>query len=181
MTDYYYFDTCPLLRWAERCAGKTQTRCVSIAEETERIITSTANISAISEITLIEFHNYLCTWERDTARAAYTSRWADDTWSKLMQWIMDDRLIVLNQPPKLVESALTYIRYATREKGRGFKAWDAAHLFHAYYWARVLNSIVFLITTDEGFRRILDDYPEFSKYVIRYDPVLKASYPPLDK
>lgn len=178
MTDYYYFDTCPLLRWAERRAGDTQSRCVSIAEETESIINSTENISAISEITLIEFHNYLCIWERDTAKASYTQQWADDTWLALMQWIMDDRLIVKNQPPKLVESALTYIKYATREKGRGFKAWDATHLFQAYCWARELNSIVFFVTTDEGFRRILDDYPVFSKYVIRCDPLLKVSYLP---
>jgi len=107
---------------------------------------------------------------------SYTSQWADETWSKLMQWIIDSKVIVLNQPPKLIENALTYIKFATREKGRGFRAWDSAHLFHAYYWSRDINSIVFFVTTDEDFQRMLNDYKEFSKFVLRSDPFLKVTY-----
>ena len=47
MSIYYYLDACPLLRWAEKCAGETNPRCVAIGEELEKIIESEGNITAI--------------------------------------------------------------------------------------------------------------------------------------
>jgi len=52
MSTYYYFDTCPLLRWAETLAGEVDNRCVIISEEIQTIINTHGNINAISEITL---------------------------------------------------------------------------------------------------------------------------------
>jgi len=95
-----------------------------------------------------------------------------------MEWIENDKIIVLNQPPKLIENALTYVKFATREKRRGLKAWDSAHLYHAYYWARSLDSQVFLVTTDDIILRMLVDYREYSKYVLGLDPYLRVTYYP---
>lgn len=61
---HYYFDTDPLLRWAESQATAPEDRSIRIGAEVSRLIEDSNNVNVISEITLAEFQNWLCILER---------------------------------------------------------------------------------------------------------------------
>ena len=174
---HYYFDTNPLLRWAEARTAGRNARCQRIAAEVERLIDDTTNVKAISEITLAEFQNQLSTHERDNAEPSLDSSWHDQCLDTIMGWIVGGHLKVLEPPPNLIEKAMAYVRFATREKSRNFRAWDAAHLYQACHWARSIGTTVQLVTSDEDFRGILDDFPEFQRFVRIYNPDTGALHP----
>ena len=173
----YYLDTNPLLDWADAQAGVVDARCQRIAAEVERIITDVGNSNAMSEITLAEFQTNLSKWERDSAKPDFNPSVADHCLDTLMRWITDSRIEILEQPPKLIEKAMAYVRFATREQMRDLRAWDAAHLYQACHWARSRGTIVHIMTSDEDFPKILDAFPEFTSYVKIYDPNTRTVYP----
>jgi len=166
----YYFNTNPLVSWAESKAPSPDPRSSKIGRCVEQLVNDPASITAVSEITLVEFHNKLCDHWRASETPQYDSAWADSVQAELMRWIADGQLVVLNQPPKLIEKAIAYVTFATREHGRRLKAWDAVHLFHASDWARDQGQKVNLVTSDADFPSILDVYPEFKEFVNILDP-----------
>lgn len=173
----YYLDTNPLLDWAAAQAGVVDIRCQRVAAEVDRIIMDTGNTNAMSEITLAEFQTNLSKWERDSAKPDFNSSVADHCLDTLMRWITDSRIKVLEQPPRLIEKTMAYVRFATREHMRDLRAWDAAHLYQACYWARSRDTIVHIVTSDEDFPKILEAFTEFTKYVKIYDPDTQTVYP----
>lgn len=89
-----------------------------------------------------------------------------------MRWIAEGAITVLESPPKLIENAMVYVRFATREHTRNLRSWDAAHLYQSCNWARSIGQTVQFVTNDQDFPTLLRAFPEFKKFVIVYDPDL---------
>lgn len=107
----------------------------------------------------------------------FDSSHSDRCLDQLMRWIDSGRIEVLTQVPKLIEKALAYVRFATREKACGLRAWDAAHLIQACHWALSIGATVHIITSDTAFRDFLKAYPEFMNLIRVYDPHTKRVFP----
>ena len=127
-------------------------------------------MNVISEITLAEFQNRICIHERTSSRPEYNPDWADSCLNGLMRWIADGSIAVLEIPPKLIENAMVYVRFATRDHTRNLRSWDAAHLYQSCNWARSINQTVQFVTNDKDFPTLLRAFPEFNKFVAVHDP-----------
>jgi len=175
--NFYYCNANPLLRWAEAQIPGASPSYQRIAQETIRIIEAADTCFAISEITIVEFHSNLFTFERDTNRPNFGATEADQCLAQLMSWVVHGQIQVINQPPKLVEKAMAYVALASRKGACALKAWDAIHLVQANYWAHSINASVRIVTNDTVFREFLRAFPEFTEFVGVYDPLNKAFYP----
>jgi len=168
----YYFDTNTLVYWAEsRAKSVCDTNVeMKIGTLVERLILDPSVRTAVSEITLAEFHDVICAKWRDGNRPELSEEWADEVESALMKWIEQSRLHVLPMPPKLIEKAMNYVMSVTREKQGGLRAWDAAHTNQAVEWARELGEVVIVVTRDGDFEKLLKIYPEFRRFVNLLNP-----------
>ena len=173
----FYINTNPLLDWAEAQTVVADNRCQRIAAEVEGIIEDSNNVNSISEITLAEYQSNLSKWVRDNTKSDFDSSLADQCLERVMRWITNGNIQVLEQPPRLIERAMAYVRFTTREKMRNLRAWDAAHIYQACHWARSMNTIVEIVTSDEGFPAIIEAFPEFQLYIRIYNPDNRTVYP----
>jgi hypothetical protein len=166
-----YFDTDPMMRWAESLVANPIDRSSKIGGVVVGLIESAA-ITAISQITLIELYNLICTYRRgtDASMAQYDDAWIARVEHQLMSWIAGHRLQVLPPSPKAFQEAIRLVVSATTEHGRKFKAWDALHLYEAAQWSRRVGAKVSLYTSDPDFSAFLGLYPAFAEFVTIVDP-----------
>lgn len=165
----YYFDTNTLIYWAE-ARGGGDSELKKIGRRVEELVLDSSVRTAVSEITLAEFHDHICAMWRDGNRPELSETWANEVEGDLMRWIRQSLVDVLPLPPKLIEKAMAYVLFATREKQRGLRAWDAAHTYQAVEWARELGEVVVIVTRDRDFERLLEVYPEFRRFIALLDP-----------
>jgi hypothetical protein len=167
---HYYFDTDPLMRWAESLSTASSARSTSIGGTVEALIRDKHSDCAISEITLAEFHNHVYAYRRDSAAPHFDDAWVENVQPSLMRWIAAGQLMVLSQIPSAIEKAIIYVSAATREHRARFKTWDAVHLHYASNWARECGDVVIIVTNDPDFQAVLDIYPAFRRFVSLRDP-----------
>lgn len=171
---HVYFDTNPLMRWAEAQVPAPEPRPAKIGLEVEKILGDSTNTCAVSEITLIEFFNNVCIYWRQNEpnKKQYNRAWVVAVQGAFMKWIAEGRLMVLPIYPRLFERAIIYVEAATAEHKSSLRSWDAAHLCSALEWAMALGERVQLVTNNGDMSKFIALYPEFSSSIELYDPDL---------
>lgn len=165
----YYYDANALIDWSWALLPGTDKREAEIGGTLLRLIHDSSNINGASELSIVEFVNRLCIFERNSELPQCDEEWVDNCYDQVIGWIGDQHLKIVEPPPKLLEKTMSYIRFVTREKGRNLRSWDAAHLIIATNWSRDLGSVVNLATSDGDFAGILNAFPEFANHVQVYD------------
>lgn len=159
----YYFDTNPLMRWAEAQSQWADSRNRTAAQRVEELVQGQEQL-AMSEVTLIEYHDRICRHKRDSKLSEYDAAWLGSVQAGVMQWVAAGRLTILEPTPRMFETAMFYISLAQTQE-RSLKAWDAAHLCRAMEWAREAEERVTILTGDGDLRALLDLFPKFRDYV----------------
>jgi len=162
---YNYFDTSCLMRRAEADVASPSSRNHRIAERVNELLDDPNTIVAISEHTLLEFHNNIAVdWRRSEA-SEFDQQWAERSLADVMQIIEVGQVEIVPIPPKAAEQAMALITIATRDHNNALRAWDAVHLLTATAWAYEVGSAVRLATTDGDFERFVSCFPHFKAYV----------------
>ena len=165
-----YYDTNPLVRWAEAMAPGANDRCTAIGALLDSDLGRTQLLRAFSEITVAELHTTVMTHVRDDAASQYDMPWASTVMTSVFAWIEDGRVLVLPPDPKLVEKALALVAMGTRDYGIPLRAWDAAHIVQAAAWARSLGGPVEFVTGDAAIARFLMECHGYSSVLVPFDP-----------
>jgi predicted nucleic acid-binding protein len=159
----HYLDTNPLIRWAESQAASAHQRSTTAGQRVEELIHG-ETVVAISEITLIEFHDVVCTYCRSNKPGDHDPAWLSGVQESLMTWIADGSLLVLPPFPRMYETAMSYITLVLSQ-GRRLKAWDAIHLCRATEWARETESRVTIVSGDADFETFLKLFPTLRGFI----------------
>lgn len=167
-TAYNYFDTSSLMRRAEADVASPSSRNQKIAGRVNGLLSDPNITIAVSEHTLLEFHNSLAADWRDSQSPEFDKQWAERSLTDVMRIVEAGRIEIVPVPPKAAEQAMTLITIATRDHNNALRAWDAVHLLTATAWAHKVGSAVRLATTDGDFERFVSYFPHFKAYV---DPV----------
>jgi predicted nucleic acid-binding protein len=159
----HYFDANPLMRWAEAQAASASERSTTASQRVEELLAAGATV-AISEITLIEFHDNVCAYRRNNKPGDHDDEWLQKTQTEVMNWIADGRLSVLAPVFHMVETAMSYITLA-QSRGQALRAWDAVHLCRATEWAHETGGKVTIVTGDADFGKFLGLFPKLGDFV----------------
>lgn len=159
----HYCDANPLMRWAEAQASSADERSLAAARRVNELINGDTPV-AISEVTLIEFHNNVCIYRRNNKLGDHDDAWLDQVQTEVMRWIAGGQLTVLAPVPHMFETAMSYITLAQNE-GRALRAWDATHLCRATEWARETGRMVTILTGDPDFGEFLKLFPKFCDFI----------------
>jgi hypothetical protein len=151
------------MRWAEAQAASAVERSVKAAARVEELINGDGVI-AISEITLVEYHDNISAYRRNNKPGDHDDVWLAGVQSELMQWIADGRIQVLAPFPRMFETAMSYITLA-HSRGRALRAWDAVHLCRATEWARETGVQVTILSGDSDFAEFLELFPKLCDFV----------------
>ena len=121
----------------------------------------------MSTIGLAEFRNVVALKLRDTAlpMAEFDAGWFATVVGQLMKDFAEARIVVCNQPAKVLDHAIMLVDLAARQHGRSFRVWDAAHLVIATAWAEDLGQQVEFWTCDDDFQEFIALYPYFAKLI----------------
>ena len=162
---YHYLDTNAVVGWC--CADVQPVNAIdsACADAVEQLLTDQTCSVALSELTLIEWHDTVTKLWRSSQDAHFNQVWVRHSMTKVMSAIEDDRLRVISVPPKAAEHAMLLVTLATRDHGLKFKAWDATHLITAVSWSHEVNSQVAIITADADFERFLQAHAYFGEFV----------------
>ena len=164
--DNAYVDTSVICCHAQGSVPTAPARHASIRSSLEAVFASGATV-AISELTLIEYHDVLLRKVRNAAQEPmWDDEWARSSLAATMAAIRSGALTVIPAPPKAPEHALQLLEYATREQHAvGFKLWDAMHLVIATNWAYEVGENVELLTADRDFGLFVAAVPAFNRLV----------------
>ncbi len=160
---HYYLDTNPLMRWAESRAESAEGRSIAAGMRVDELINGDT-IVAISEITLIEFHDCACTYCRNNKPGDHDEAWLNGVQRETMTWIADGRLSVLTSLPRMFETAMSYITLAL-SRGERLHAWDAVHIGRATEWARETGAKVTIVTGDPDFQTFVRLFPQLQEFI----------------
>ena len=166
-TGNIYLDTSALMRMVECDVGNPSPRNLHAGELVARRCENESPPVGLSSLTLIEFHNALATdWRSsDAGYEEYDQPWVERSQVKVMELLARQRLILRSIPASADAHAIALVTLATRDSNINLGVWDAIHLITASAWAYELQTIVELWTTDQGFRRFVDLFPEFKQFV----------------
>lgn len=153
------------MRKAEAAVANPNERNKKTSKKVNDIVNDPNIVVAISEHTLLEFHNNIATRWRDTQVPEYNQEWAEQSLADVMESIASGQLEIVPVPPKAAEHAMTLVTIATRDHNNSFRAWDAVHLLTAAAWAWEVGSVVKLTTTDTDFERFVSLFSYFKAYV----------------
>jgi hypothetical protein len=159
----HYLDANPLMRWAESKAASAAERSVTAGQRVEELI-ATETTAAISEVTLIEFHDNVSAYCRNNKPGDHDGEWLANVQSGLMRWIASGSLLVLAPFPRMFETAMSYITLA-QGHDRALRAWDAVHLCRATEWARETGVRVTIVTGDADFEEFLELFPKLGDFI----------------
>jgi hypothetical protein len=159
----HYFDANPLMRWAEAQAASGDQRSIAAARRVDELVGG-GTLVAISEITLIEFHDNVCAYRRNNKPGDHDDAWLSKVQAEVMRWVANGRLGVLAPFPRMFETAMSYITLA-QDQGRSLRAWDAVHLCRATEWARETGQMVTILTGDADFGEFLELFSKFRDFI----------------
>jgi hypothetical protein len=159
----HYFDANPLMRWAEAQAASGDDRSITAAARVEEVLVAGEEI-AISEVTLIEYHDNVTAYRRNNKPGDHDDDWLERVQMQPMRWVADGQLHVLTPFPRMFETAMSYITLSHRQ-GRALRAWDAVHLCRATEWARETEGQVTILTGDSDFEAFLELFPKLRDFV----------------
>ena len=123
--------------------------------------------TAVSEITITEFLNSICTYRRKTEPeySGCDQEWYQDVRNQVMEWIRSGDLEVLSTEPGLFRRGMNLVEDVTREFRRNFRCWDATHTVIAVDWARQIHRQVRLVSLNGDFGTLLELYPAFGRFI----------------
>jgi len=159
----HYLDANPLMRWAEAQASSADQRSITTGQRVDELINGDTLV-AISEVTLIEFHDNVSAYRRNNKPGDHDDAWLSQVQTEVMRWVASGRLGVLAPFPRMFETAMSYITLA-RGEGRALRAWDAVHLCRATEWARETGQRVTILTGDADFGEFLELFPKLHDFV----------------
>ena len=159
----HYCDANPLMRWAEAQAASADQRSITAAERVIELVNG-STLVAISEVTLIEFHDNVNAHRRNNKPGDHDDVWLDRVQIGVMRWIANGQVVVLAPFPRMFETARSYITLA-QSKGRALRAWDAVHLCRATEWARETGQTVTILTGDADFGKFLELFPKLRDFI----------------
>ena len=151
------------MRWAESEAASATERSITAGKRVEELIAGDTTV-AISEVTLIEFHDNVSVYCRNNKPGDHDAAWLAKVQSGMMRWISDRSLLVLAPFPRMFETAMSYITLA-QGNGRALHAWDAVHLCRATEWARETGEKVTIVTGDADFGEFLELFPRLGDFI----------------
>ena len=162
-----YLDTSALMRMVECDVRSPSVRNLHAGTPVGQLCTAQTPMVGLSSLTLLEFHNILATnWRTNTPQyAEFDQAWVEHSQVRVMELVATRRLTLRPIRPRAEEQATALVTLATRDYGNGLGIWDAIHLITAAGWAHELQATVELWTTDQGFRRFVDLFPEFNRFV----------------
>lgn len=171
---YYYLDANGIVCWADARVASPIALDLRVGGVVNGLING-PELTAISEITLLEVHSTIHVHLRDTARPQQNEAWADATMEEVMRWLADGRLQMRSLAPKLAEMAMVNIEQVARLGGRlgvplKIRAWDAAHIFQALRWSRELGAVVTIVTGDKDILTVIAQEKAFSRHLSGLDP-----------
>jgi hypothetical protein len=166
---YYYLDAAPLICCADSLVANPVERDAKVGTIVRGLIEG-SDVTAISEITLLEVHTVICNHWRNKELPEHDAHWADGAFNELMGWLDEGFLKVLPAPPRLAEMAMANVEEVTRHTPFALRAFDAAHLVHAVAWSREVGSRVTLVAWDKAFQHVLTTTPAFQSYIELFDP-----------
>lgn len=151
--------------------GNPSKRASSVGKQVTTLLSSDHRIG-ISPITITEVHTNLCKWVRQTdpTHKPFDGAWFEAYVEELMRLIKGRRMLVLDLPPKVFETAMMHVTAASLEHGRNLRGWDAVHVVCASSWSRQLGERVILLTGDRPVAEFVETYPEFKIWVDVVDP-----------
>ena len=162
-----YLDTSALMRMVECDVSDPSSRSLHAGVPVDKLCADRTRLVGLSSLTIIEFHNTLATnWRTNNpGYEEYDQKWVERSQVRVMKLIGKQRLIVRSVPTRAEEHAIALVTLSTRDYKNSLQVWDAIHLITAAAWAHELQATVELWTTDKGFRKFVDLFPEFKQYV----------------
>lgn len=164
---WVYLDTSSLIRRAELSGVNPTPRSQHAGTPVVTLLQQSGGEVATSEVGLLEFHDVVTVMWRDASapNAGYDEAWRESVVDAAMEDIDEGRLLVLSQPARVFEQAMTLVTMATRQHGRKFRVWDAVHLITAVGWSIDLGTPIELWTTDGDFEGFMSLYPHFATHI----------------
>lgn len=164
-----YLDTSALVRRAEAAGPIPDARNSRAGPPVAALLASPAQGVATGEVGLLEFHDVLTMFWRDTdpSRGQFDETWINGAIALVMEDIASERLLVRPAPPRAFEHAMSLVTMAARPAAgqRKFRIWDAVHLVTATAWAVELGEPLELWTTDGDFESFLQLFPSFASWI----------------
>lgn len=148
---YTYLDTSALMRLAESRSSPCTPRNTAIGQKLDALFGDSARKFACSDVTLVEWHSNITVDWRRSSDPQFDEAWWEAAQAELMLRIGQRQIEVLLMPPKALEQAMALVTVATRDHGRGLRAWDALHGLIAARWSYEVGQAVELLTTDADF------------------------------
>ena len=162
-----YFDTSALMRWVESEVPIPRARDAHVTLAIDALVADGNRHLAVSWLTLLELRAAI-SWDwrhPDAENSQFDGHWANKAIMKVMEQVAKTRFELTSVPPRAFEHAITLFDLATEEHGIALGTWDAIHLITASSWSHTSQEVVDLYTCDDGFKRFVDYYPEFNRFV----------------
>ena len=163
-----YLDTSALVRMVECDVGSPSARSLRAGGPVAQLCVDQAPLVGLSGLTILEFHNTLAVnWRTtDAGYEQYDQAWVERSQVKVMELLARKRLVLRAAPAHADEHAIALVTLATRDHRNGLRVWDAIHLITAAAWAHEIKATVELWTTDRDFRKFVDLFPHFERFVL---------------
>jgi hypothetical protein len=165
--DLDYLDTSALMRFVGSDVAAASPRDVHGATAVQALLDDTGHIVAVCSLAIVEVRAAISRdWRMSNAeKAQFDGAWAARANLRVMQLVADQDVVLLGIPPRAAEHAATLVHLASEEHQIALGTWDAIHLITASRWAYDSGELVRLHTTDDGFARFVNHYPEFAQFV----------------
>lgn len=165
VADRVYLDTSALMRWACATSGSSEPRDHRGQIALERLLTGPDELCG-SPITVAEYTSVLYDHVRSQeAWAAYfEAEDAERCMNQFMGWLADGTVAIRSLGRRAFEMGMAYVGTVSAH-GIRMRGWDAIHLYEACRWARESGTQVVLATSDSDFRKTIDLFPEFGRFV----------------
>jgi hypothetical protein len=164
-----YLDTSALVRRAEAAVATPDARNAHAGPPVAALLASPPQAVATAEVGLLELHDVLTKFWRDTDPATnqYDEHWIRAAIALVMEDIESGRLIIQQSPVRAFEHAMSLVTMAALPASgqRKFRIWDAVHLVTATGWAVGMGEPIELWTSDTDFESFLQLFPSFTAWI----------------
>lgn len=162
-----YFDACALTYRAQASVAPCPPMPRRVGPLIDSYLDDPGRQAIVSDLGMLEFQNTLAKLVRisEADYIGFDLPWLRASVTDVMDRVSSGAVEVVAMPAKSFERAAALVTIATRDHGRAFGSWDTIHIITAAGIGREHETVVDLVTSDQGLASFVALYPHFTKYV----------------